>query len=281
MINEKDIKKRLLKFSNRLSDLIEDVITNKGKTRELQATEMEITKSNLSKYCASNNADKDVPRLRADTLMRIADYYGVSIDYLLARTDRSTLPEEDKNLIRDIHGYTGLNETAINNLQKAKDHYFKKLIINKILSNEDFIDKLTMYYISSFVDIYKQSYYYIFLPQRNYEFSDVLFGDSQKAERMATYDLQSCLTTSRNDFYKKHCIEIETKKRKSKTLHEIARIFVNFDKAKKEIKDPKVSQTDESIIIKGLREMGNNELAITEDPTKYRKELLKEIDYIK
>ena len=264
MINEKDIKKRLLKFSNRLSDLKEDAITNKGKTRELQATEMEITKSNLSKYCASNNADKDVPRLRADTLMRIAEYYDVSVDYLLGYTDCPTsLGCDKKELIRAISDYTGLNETAINNLQKAKKHYFKKLIINEILSNEDLIEELIMYYAASFLDLYKSSHYHNLT--QFFEFSDILEYDTYKAKKMQSCSLQDCLALSREDFYKNN---ISDYNHKLAIVLSMAQIFV----------DPIwENQKEVSLIEEGASAIGLLKLKKREDIVEYRKKLLEEI----
>lgn len=55
-----------------------------------------------------------------EKLIKIADFFNVSTDYLLGRTDVSTIDAE----IKAICKYTGLSETSVNNLHTA--HKLKK-----------------------------------------------------------------------------------------------------------------------------------------------------------
>ena len=83
----------------------------------------------------------------SDMLVKIADYFGVTTDYLLGRTTCST-DTRDKRAACD---YTGLSEEAVENLLKLRDtsqsHGIKMLSF--ILEREPYIDfllKLTAMY---------------------------------------------------------------------------------------------------------------------------------------
>lgn len=54
---------------------------------------------------------------KTENLIKIADFYGVSVDYLLGRTD---IPNMDTNM-QAVHGLTGLSVEAISKLAKLKE----------------------------------------------------------------------------------------------------------------------------------------------------------------
>lgn len=54
---------------------------------------------------------------KTENLIKIADYYGISVDYLLGRTD---IPNMDTNM-QAVHAFTGLSVQAISKLAKLKE----------------------------------------------------------------------------------------------------------------------------------------------------------------
>lgn len=78
--------------SKEFGDIIKTLREEKGLTRDELAKRMNITYSALSKY-ETNNRFPD-----KETLNRIADYFGVTTDYLLGRTDdKAPRKKEIKN----------------------------------------------------------------------------------------------------------------------------------------------------------------------------------------
>ena len=86
-------------FSTRLRELID----NKGVSKQTISAEIGVSRQAISQYCDGST----VPN--ADKLLKIADYFGVSLDYLVGRTDT---PTTDRAL-RAVCDYTGLSEKAI------------------------------------------------------------------------------------------------------------------------------------------------------------------------
>ena len=82
-----------------------------NKKRQEVADDLGISRSSLE-YYEKNKRKPDI-----EVLTKIADYYGVSADYLLGRTNAETT---DKDL-RFICEYTGLSENAISTLCELHD----------------------------------------------------------------------------------------------------------------------------------------------------------------
>lgn len=103
--------KRTLILSERLQELIEikqDEDITLSQTQ--QAKQMKIPHQNFAKYV------NDEAECSISTICKIAEYYGVSTDYLLGLTDiKST-----DTTIQDICEYTGLSELVIVNLKMWK-----------------------------------------------------------------------------------------------------------------------------------------------------------------
>lgn len=77
----------------------------------------------------------------AEMLLRIAEYYGVSCDYLLGISD---VPSTDCT-IQSVHAVTGLTESAIQQLSeynKSNRATWNMDIINLILESKDFAEML-------------------------------------------------------------------------------------------------------------------------------------------
>ena len=81
-----------------------------NKKRQEVADDLGISRSSLE-YYEKNKRKPDI-----EVLTKIADYYNVSADYLLGRTNAETT---DKDL-RFVCEYTGLNENAIMTLRNSE-----------------------------------------------------------------------------------------------------------------------------------------------------------------
>lgn len=95
------------KFSTRLRDLLEE----KGISKQKLSEEIGVSRQAISQYCDGST----VPN--ADKFFKIADFFGVSLDYLVGKTESKTTVDTDEGkLIRSICDYVGLNERAVRNL---------------------------------------------------------------------------------------------------------------------------------------------------------------------
>lgn len=109
--------KQTIALSGRLQELTElkrDLDYTKSDKK--QAFEMGIPYQTFRKYL-SNRAECSI-----GNISKIADYYCVSTDYLLGRTD---VKSTDTN-IKQICEYTGLSEAAVNYLIKSKNENDKE-----------------------------------------------------------------------------------------------------------------------------------------------------------
>ena len=95
------------RFSKRLVQLREQ----KGITQQELADKLEITRQSLSLY------EKAERTINIELLAKIADYFDVSADYLMGRTDVSSMNED----IQTACKVTGLSENAIKMLSQFKN----------------------------------------------------------------------------------------------------------------------------------------------------------------
>lgn len=96
-------------FAQRLRDLIFGE-TQKGITLNQIADALQITRQSLAQYRDGNNVPDVV------ILSRIADYFGVSTDYLAGRTDIKLLDV----CLQTTCNYTQLSEAAVKNFEFLK-----------------------------------------------------------------------------------------------------------------------------------------------------------------
>lgn len=83
---------------------------------------------NIQRQTVSNYANgQSVPD--AEMLKKIADYFGVSTDYLVEKSDVET----PNVTVKEMCEYTGLSEKAVEALHDAKDEFPKHLINNQFL----------------------------------------------------------------------------------------------------------------------------------------------------
>lgn len=80
-------------FSNRFKSLRE----NRGLSHEELANKLDINRTSIVHYENSNN--ERIPR--PDRLYQIADFFNVSVDYLLDRADEKEVTEEEEEFISD------------------------------------------------------------------------------------------------------------------------------------------------------------------------------------
>ena len=94
-------------FAQRLIELREQ----KNITQQELAEELGITRQSLSLY------EKAERTINIELLAKIADFFNVSTDYLMGRTDTATLDES----IQTACKITGLTASSIHNLQNLKN----------------------------------------------------------------------------------------------------------------------------------------------------------------
>ena len=117
-------------FPTRLRKAMED----KGISQKVLAGYLGLKRQTISQYCLGHSS----PDFK--TFCKIADYFGVSADYLLGRTEAKTTEPE----LRSVCDYTGLSDKAVialkaitkyktygNTLSKfISDNFFYQLICN-------------------------------------------------------------------------------------------------------------------------------------------------------
>lgn len=102
-------------FATRLRELISKNNISKNQLSE----EIEVSRQAISQYCDGST----IPN--ADKLLKIAEYFNVSLDYLVGRTENTTIDNE----LRFVCDYTGLNEKAVKNLNEWVNEDFFNLPI--------------------------------------------------------------------------------------------------------------------------------------------------------
>lgn len=78
----------------------------KGLTQEELAKMFLLQKSSISRY----ENDKQMPE--TDLLKKIADFFGVTVDYLLSGNDNNKISREEKELIEAFGSYSRLSDNG-------------------------------------------------------------------------------------------------------------------------------------------------------------------------
>ncbi len=131
-------------FPDRLSDLINKKKIE-GKTQNDIAKEIGISGSSLSKYSSGD----DKPNI--DIFVKIADYFGVSFEYLYGRTDCRQI----ENI--NISEKTGLSEEAIIQLALKKDSASYITILNYLITEKKLLRYLTNYLVGFIIKQLKET----------------------------------------------------------------------------------------------------------------------------
>lgn len=97
-------------FSLRLSDLRRQA----GFSQRQAAVELGISQALLSHY------ENGLREPKLDFIVRVCDYYGVSADYILGRTDKTGSGEEIEALIKKVHDLSEYTDQLFINSSKRK-----------------------------------------------------------------------------------------------------------------------------------------------------------------
>lgn len=129
MAKAKDTTQEMLSLSERLLGLIENEKA-KGISQNKVAEKIKISQSQLTKYI---NGDIEIG---LNSLVKIADYFNCSLDYLIGRAKEKTTNEDIKTVIET----TGLSENAICNIKRYDYLIYRSLIsiLNDFLINDSF-----------------------------------------------------------------------------------------------------------------------------------------------
>lgn len=107
------------KYNEILPSRIRALIADSGATQNQIAKEIGVTRQSISQYCDGST----VPN--ADKLLKLAQYFNVSADYLLGMTDAKTNNKD----VQFISDYTGLNESVITSLaDRELPNYIAELL---------------------------------------------------------------------------------------------------------------------------------------------------------
>lgn len=129
----------MVNIKNCFQERLRELRKGKGFTMEKMADELGISSGSISNY---ENGQR-LPDI--EVAAKIADYFGVSIDYLIGRTDTKTVKEDERKVCDSL----GLSETATDNFlhflnlkpSKIKEFDYKysmKKVINKAFSEHSF-----------------------------------------------------------------------------------------------------------------------------------------------
>lgn len=114
-----------------ISARLRDLRNKKELTQEQLADAIGISTQTMRNYEAmgegKGGADKEkaIPGMRLETLFNLAEYFGVSVDYLLCRHDIPN-PEMEKQAICD---YTGLSPKALQSLKSINGHELLNILL--------------------------------------------------------------------------------------------------------------------------------------------------------
>lgn len=135
------------KYNDILPTRIRELIDEKGITQNAIATEVGITRQTISQYSDGST----IPN--ADKLAKLAQFFGVSADYLLGLTDAKT-NDKDAQAVCD---YTGLSSKSVEILHHEKNAGMRRmqsratdslniLIENRsLMANSDFLSLFLNY----------------------------------------------------------------------------------------------------------------------------------------
>ena len=110
-------------FAERLDDLIQNSGLNGQRVSEATG----VSKSSISKYL------NDEAEIRINNLVALAEYFGVTTDYLLGKSNCKTIENEE------VSKATGLSDIAINWLREEKELPTNRIgAINRLFSLDNF-----------------------------------------------------------------------------------------------------------------------------------------------
>lgn len=124
-------KRESTQVSKAFADALFDLVQNKkdeGMSHEAISKAAGVASAALSEWML----DKSSPNI--ESLYKLAKYFGVSSDYLLGLTDVQTVSTD----LRAVCEYTGLNESALKQIERRKEFPDWMTALNHVLVSEAF-----------------------------------------------------------------------------------------------------------------------------------------------
>ena len=178
-------KKKFSIFSQRLSSLI----FSSYKNLNVIAEEMGITRQSLAQYRDGNN----IPD--ALTLAKIADYFDVSADYLLGRTDVKSM-NLDVKAIRDK---TGLSQESAEMLLREKS-LLETETLNSILETDSYSFKDVCYDLIQIIEsrAFREAAFKQFVKLNNLPITDEMI--EERGAQTLEAELDEVMSTAFGDY---------------------------------------------------------------------------------
>ena len=196
---------------------LRQLIENSGKTRKEIAEQLKCDTSTITKHY---NGDRDIT---TDFLIKYANLFDVSADYLLGLSDT---PTTDKD-IQFICEYTGLKADTIENLKKGKNAVFNTTLLNFLINNRKLLKALNNYLLSSIYSDYRKSEY-MYLPLKD---KAVYIRNPDIAQKVAYSNLLEVLPLQKEKMTEQ--IK-DNEELKEKLLFALAKKSVDMQECKKE-----------------------------------------------
>lgn len=183
-------KEKFSIFSQRLSSLI----FSSYKNLNVIAEEMGITRQSLAQYRDGNN----IPD--ALTLAKIADYFNVSADYLLGRTDVKSMNLD----VKAIHEKTGLSQESSEMLLREKS-LLETETLNSILEADSYNFKDVCYDLIPIIEsrAFRKAAFKQFVKLNNLPITDEMI--EERGAHTLEAELDEVMSTAFRDYIMRTC----------------------------------------------------------------------------
>lgn len=116
------------RYTARFAATLRDLMEKRGTTQKELAAFVGIRPQSLAQYCSGETQPN------GDKLLKIAEYFNVTVDYLLTGTVIENIP---------VYEMLGFSENTVSNIKLVKDGYFEETpamlaMLDCLLSDKDF-----------------------------------------------------------------------------------------------------------------------------------------------
>ena len=120
------------RYEAHFASTLRGLMAHNGTTQKELAAFVGIRPQSLAQYCSGETQPN------GDKLLKIAEYYGVTVDYLLTGTIIENIP---------VYEFLGLSENTVQNIKLVRDGYFEDTpgmlaMLDCLLSDKDFYGAL-------------------------------------------------------------------------------------------------------------------------------------------